>query len=243
MANYALIIGFFSGLIGLTIGTTTAYSVTNRGNRCESMITGFTGGLMLSIIYIDILPEAFSQSGLKTTLIGMLIGIFFLQIVEYVVNLKLTRKVKNKLELGYKKTAFMIAIALALHNIPEGLAIGSLVSDNIYKGLKFGLVITMHNIPEGFIIASPFKKSNVPLRKIIYLSLGISFFMGISGYFGYILSSASKVFMSISLGMAGGIMLYVTCGEILMKSLEKWKGKSVILSVILGIIIGIIISY
>ncbi|TCT14325.1 ZIP family zinc transporter [Natranaerovirga pectinivora] len=243
MAIIALVIGLFSGLIGLTIGVISAYSVSNRGSRFEGILTGFTGGLMLSIIYIDILPEAFSKSGLWVTFSGIVLGMLLFLLVEAVVHKKLVNKKMGSVEKGYKKTAYMIAIALAFHNIPEGIAVGSLISDSVIKGLKFGIVITMHNIPEGFIIAMPFKKSGVTLPKIMILSVVISLFMGIGGYFGFLFSSSSDVFMAMSLGIAGGIMLYVTCGEILMKSSEKWKGRSVVVSVILGVLVGILISY
>ncbi|MFP4697460.1 MAG: ZIP family metal transporter [Eubacteriales bacterium] len=197
---------------------------------------------MLSIIYIDILPEAFNHSGLWITLSGIMIGILFLILAEAIIQKRLPQK-QETLEASYFKTALLISIALAFHNIPEGIAIGSLISKSMTKGLKFGIVITLHNIPEGLMIAMPFKKTGVSSKKIFFISLIISLFMGIGGYLGCWLSSVSDTFMAMSLGIAGGIMLYITCGEILLKSSEKWKGRTVIISVIIGVLMGIIITY
>jgi ZIP family zinc transporter len=232
-----------SGVLGLTIGALTAYGIANRGNRFEGMLSGFTGGLMLSIIYIDVLPEAFGRAGLWVPLLGVIGGIVTVVIAEEIIQSKIPNRKKESLEVGYLRTALIIAIALAFHNIPEGIAIGSLISDAVRKGLKFGIVITIHNIPEGMLIAIPFKKTGVSTRKMVFICFVISLFMGIGGYLGFVFSSASEIFMSVSLGVAAGIMLFITCGEILLKSSEKWKGRSVIASLVLGLILGIIISY
>ena len=236
----AFSISLISGLIGITIGVVSAYSISNRGKRFEGAISGFTGGLMMSIVYIDILPEAFDHSGLWVTIIGLLLGIIFITYVDNKIDSKINKERKTS---NYIKTALLITIGLALHNIPEGIAIGSLLSYSMVKGLKFGILITIHNIPEGLMIAVPLKKTGASLKKVIFISFAISFFMGFGGYIGYVLSSISSDFIAISLGIAGGIMLYITCSEILMKCSDKWKGRSVILSVVVGILVGIVISY
>lgn len=239
----AMFISLLSGVIGISCGIIIAYVIANRGNRFEGILSGFTGGLMLSIIYIDVLPEAFLHSGLWTTMIGVLLGIIFVFVSENIIDTRMNSYNVSALESSYLKTALLISIALAFHNIPEGIAIGALLSNYFSKGIKFGIVITIHNIPEGLMIAIPLKKIGISFKKVILISLGISFFMGLGGYLGYILSSVSSVFMSISLGLAGGIMLYITCGEILLKCTEKWKGRTVIVGVIIGALLGIVISY
>lgn len=243
MAIISFIISLLSGVIGITLGVIFAYIIANRGRRFEAALSGFTGGLMLSIIYIDVLPEAFNHAGLWLSLLGIFIGVIILLWIEGIIDKKLTKNHTKQLKNSYLKTAMLISIALAFHNIPEGIAIGSLLSYSLHKGLKFGMIITIHNIPEGMMIAIPMKKSDISIIKNIFISFAISLFMGIGGFIGCILSSVSNVFMAISLGVAAGIMLYITCSEILIKCSNKWKGRSVIISLIIGTLIGIIISY
>lgn len=67
--------------------------------------------------------------------------------------------------------------------------------------------------------------------------------MGFGAIVGISLSNISEIYISLSLAIAGGIMLYVTTGEIIVKSMNQWKGRSISLAIILGILLGVILSH
>lgn len=239
--SLSFLISLGTGIIGLTLGVLITYRLSNRGKRFEGIMLAFTAGLMLSIVCFELLPKAFEIGGLKVGLIGIGIGIAFILLLEnYLDN-------SNYLKINYSniyiKSAILLSVAFSIHNIPEGIAIGSMLGISASEGLRFAFAILVHNIPEGMIIALPLKKSKVRVIYSIIIVCIISISMGIGAIVGLSLSHISDVYISLSLAIAGGIMLYVTTGEIIVKSMNQWKGRSITLSIIVGIILGVLLSY
>lgn len=237
----SFIISFSTGMIGLSIGILIIYELSERGKRFEGAMLAFTAGLMLSIVCFELLPKAFEISGLKVGLLGIGIGIFLVIIIENFIddNKYLNVNLSNR----YLKSAILLSVAFSIHNIPEGVAIGSMLGISTVEGFKFALAILVHNIPEGMIIALPLKKSKVNIIYAIIIIAIVSLFMGLGSMIGLFLSNISRQYISLSLAIAGGIMLYVTTGEIIVKSMNQWKGRTISLSIILGIILGVLLSY
>lgn len=235
------LVSLCTGVIGITIGVIITYTLSNRSKRFEGALFGFTAGLMLSIVSFEMLPKAFELGSLNIGLVGIGLGIIFVIIIEHFIDNSIYLNVNyNNI---YINSAILLSIAFSVHNIPEGIAIGSLLTYSISDGLWFALAITIHNIPEGIIIALPLKKSKVSIFYVILISLIISIFMGLGGVLGFSISHISKIFIALSLSFSGGIMLYVTAGEIIVKSIGNWKGRSITLSILFGIVVGILLSY
>ncbi|MCT4543123.1 MAG: ZIP family metal transporter [Vallitalea sp.] len=239
--NLSFLIGSGTGLIGLSIGLLLTYRLSNKGEKFEGVMLAFTAGLMLSIVCFELLPKAFDIGGLYVGLIGIGIGILFVILLEDYIDK--SDRINENIDTIYFNRAILISIAFMVHNIPEGIAIGSMISLSISEGLRFAFAILIHNIPEGMIIALPLIKSRVKLPYIILIIFTISLSMGLGGIAGLSLSQISKECISLSLAVAGGIMLYITSGEIIVKSMNHWKGRSITLSIILGVILGIVLSY
>ncbi|MCT4596266.1 MAG: ZIP family metal transporter [Vallitalea sp.] len=234
-------ISFGTGMVGLSIGILIIYELSERGKRFEGAMLAFTAGLMLSIVCFELLPKAFEIGGLKIGLLGIGIGIFLVIIIEDLID---DNKYLNiNFSSMYLKSAILLSVAFSIHNIPEGIAIGSMLSISSIEGLKFAFAILVHNIPEGMIIALPLKKSKVNIIYAIIIIAIVSLFMGCGSIIGVFLSNISSHYISLSLAIAGGVMLYVTTGEIIVKSMNQWKGRTISLSIILGIILGVLLSY
>ncbi|GKX31115.1 ZIP family metal transporter [Vallitalea longa] len=239
--SLSFLISFMTGLVGLSLGVIIIYRASNRGRRFEGVMLAFTAGLMLSIVCFELLPKAFETGGLYLGLIGIFIGIIFVLLLEDFLNKN--KKLKKDTDNRYIKSAILLSIAFMIHNIPEGIAIGSIMGISSSEGLRFAFAILVHNIPEGMIIALPLIKSKVKLLYILLIVSVVSLSMGIGAVIGLTLSHVSQKSISLSLGIAGGIMLYVTTGEIIVKSMVKWKGRSITISIILGILLGVLLSY
>lgn len=143
---------------------------------------------------------------------------------------------------GFIKEGILLGIAIALHNFPEGLAVGSgfMVSQSL--GVDIALVIALHDFPEGLAMATPFSAGGIPPYKNVIYTVLAGIPTGIGALIGVLTGGISPYFIGLNLGIAGGAMLYVTCGDIIPEARNIYKGEISILGMILGIIGGIIIT-
>ncbi len=143
------ILGLFFGTFGTTIGGIIGVLVKHNSNKFLSFILSFASGLMMAIICFDLIPEALEISGILKVLLGIILGIISMIFCDYVVEKKL--KIENSKINGNTllKTGIVVSIGLAIHNFPEGLAIGSGFNASMKLGLSLALAICLHDIPEG----------------------------------------------------------------------------------------------
>ncbi len=240
---FSFVVSLSTGVIGLTLGVFLTYTLSNKGKRFEGMMLAFTAGLMLSIVCFELLPKAFEVGGLEVGLIGICVGIAMVILIEHYLDHNHHQHMPVNYHNMYIRSAILLAVAFSIHNIPEGIAIGSMLSLSPEEGLYFAFAILVHNVPEGMIIALPLKKSKVSVWYSLIIIIIISLFMGFGAIVGISLSNISEIYISLSLAIAGGIMLYVTTGEIIVKSMNQWKGRSISLAIILGILLGVILSH
>lgn len=146
--NYLLkttLIGLFFGTFGTTIGGIIGVTWKRNSTRFLSFILQLSAGLMTAIICFDLIPEALSMSGLVNTIIGIILGVIIMLICDNVVKRKHKKATSNSL----LNTGIIVGIGLALHNFPEGLAIGSGFGASIKLGYSLAIAILLHDIPEG----------------------------------------------------------------------------------------------
>lgn len=127
---------------------------------------------------------------------------------------------------------------MALHNFPEGLAIGSGFEASIKLGYSLALAICLHDIPEGIAMGVPMKNGGMQKSKVIFYVIMSGVTTGIGAFFGALVGSISQTIIAICLAFAGGAMLYIVSGELIPESNSLYKGKLPVLGNIIGFIIG-----
>ncbi len=142
----------------------------------------------------------------------------------------------------------VMACAIALHNMPEGMVIGASYaksSAEMFTGSAFilAIVIGLHNIPEGMAVAVPLiaggmKKPNAVLVTALSGAPTI-----IGALIGYWLGVMSPIWLSLSLSFASGAMLYVVFGELIPESILMWRSKLPALFLLIGTLVGLILVY
>lgn len=142
------LIGLFFGTFGTTIGGIIGATFNNTSNRFLSFILEFAAGLMISIVCFDLIPEALELSNLLYAIVGIIFGVGCMIICDNVVKEKYDIK-KTRSGNSLLKTGIVVGIGLALHNFPEGLAIGSGFGASIKLGYALAVAILLHDIPEG----------------------------------------------------------------------------------------------
>jgi ZIP family zinc transporter len=141
------LIGLFFGTFGTTIGGIIGVTFKNTSKKFLSFVLAFASGLMISIVCFDLIPEAFNLTGIVNIFIGIMFGIVTMIVCDILADKKFNNKIKfkdNKNTL--LKTGIIVSIGLALHNFPEGLAIGSGFEASIKLGLSLAIAICLHDM-------------------------------------------------------------------------------------------------
>ena len=143
-------IGLFFGTFGTTLGGIIGIIIKKHSNKFLSFILAFASGLMMAVICFDLIPEALEISSILNVILGIVLGITVMIFCDLLVAKKFsvnTRFEGNKSSL--LKMGIIVSIGLAIHNFPEGLAIGSGFEASLKLGLSLALAICLHDLPEG----------------------------------------------------------------------------------------------
>ncbi len=143
----------------------------------------------------------------------------------------------------------VMACAIALHNVPEGMVIGAAYAAspnaNVFEGtgILMAAIIGLHNIPEGMAVAVPLISGGAskPNALLIAALSGTPTMLG--AILGYCLGTASPLWLSFSLSFASGAMLYVVLGELIPEAVLIWRSKLPSLAVVFGILIGLLLIH
>ena len=234
------ILGLFFGTFGTTLGGIIGVVIKKHSNKFLSFILAFASGLMMSVICFDLLPEALGISNIVNVIIGTIIGIVSMIFCDILVEKKFSVNSKTKgMENNLLKTGIIVSIGLAIHNFPEGLAIGSGFEASLKLGLSLAIAICLHDIPEGISMAVPMKNGGMKISKVIFYVILSGITTGIGAFFGAIVGSISQEVISICLSFAAGAMLYIVSGELIPESNQLYHGKMTAIGNMIGFIIGI----
>lgn len=234
------LLGLVSGLAGTGIGGLSAFFITKTSNRIMSTILEFSAGLMTAVVCFELLPEAFNLGGTLYTFAGVLSGIIVIVAIENAI--KRSHMLKNGAGSGLLKAGILMSIAIALHNFPEGFAVGSGFEASLSLGLTITIAIIIHDIPEGIAMAIPMRAGGFSKIKAFTFTLLSGVPMGLGALLGAALGEISSLLTASCLGFAGGAMLYIVYGELVPESKRLYLGRLSSLGNVLGILCGIIVS-
>ncbi len=239
---------FFAFSLTLLAGLSTVAGVLiiNKNNITDEFlckILGFSAGVMLFVSLIEIFQKGLfnltiymgDRSGYLATLIIFFLGILFIMLIDkFIPNSIEVEKEKDLLKLG-----IVSAVALSIHNFPEGLVtfISALYDKNL--GFSIALAIAIHNIPEGIIVAIPIYMAT-KRKKVAFL---ITLISGLSEPLGALIGFIvfKNIFNEFIFGaifsFVSGIMVYIVINELLPTAFTYGSKDKVSKSFILGIFI------
>ena len=230
--------GLLFGIVGTSIGGFIGAFLKLSSDKYLCFILEFAAGLMTSIICFDLIPEALNIVNISICIIGIFIGILSMILCnKYISNLSKNTSAIAKNSMF--KTGIIIAIGLAIHNFPEGLAIGAGFEASDSLGLKLAIAIALHDVPEGISIALPLKTSGTSKFKSILITTISGLTTGLGAFFGVIIGNISQSLIGLSLSFAAGAMLYIVSCELVPESKKRYSGRFASLGNMLGIICGL----
>ena len=265
-----------AGVAGTGLGGLIGALLQKDSNRTVSLLLSFAGGVMLSVVCFDLVTEAIeTQQPLLTVVGAIAFGVAITYFLNYLIDRKTNPEVPH-IDANHPKTAddldelihsdhlkqhyarqdskmglfvagVVMASAIALHNVPEGMTIGASYasSDGVLgrAALVLAVIIGLHNIPEGMAVSVPLISGGMAKWKAVLItaSSGIPTILG--ALLGYWLGEIGPLGLTLSLGFASGAMLYVVFGEILPQSILMYHSKLPAFSTIVGILAGILIIF
>ena len=139
----------------------------------------------------------------------------------------------------------MMAVGVAIHNIPEGMSIGAIYMEGgsvITSSLTMLLIsIVLHNVPEGMAIALPLYTSGISKPRAV-LSAAVTGLPTVLGaLIGYVIGDMGELGLALSLSFAAGTLLYVVFGEVLPQAINLYCSRKTAFMSILGLVAGMII--
>jgi len=265
-----------AGVGGTGLGGLIGALLQKDSSRTVSLLLSFAGGVMLSVVSFDLITEAIETGvGVPMVIFSVALGVAIIYLLNYIIDKRTNPQVPH-IDENHPKTAddldelihsdhlhqhvvnndnkielfiagIVMASAIALHNVPEGMTIGASYASNGgvmgSAALILAILIGLHNIPEGMAISVPLISGgmNKPKAVLITALSGASTIVG--ALLGYLLGEIGALGLALSLGFASGAMLYVVFGEILPQAILMYHSKLPAFSAITGLLVGLFIIY
>lgn len=235
------LIGLMAGTMGTGIGGLLALSLLKPSNNVLGLMLGFSGGIMLSIVFMELLQKA-AENSFAHMIVGLLLGILvFVYLDNYFPHWHYVSE--ETVGKAYVRKGVLIATGIALHNLPEGIAIGAGFASSEQMGITLAILIAAHNIPEGMAVGFPLYFGGLGRVKSLAITLMAGVPMGVGALLGALAGNISLSFLSLSLGFAAGAMLYIVCDELIPDVYRLASAHTAILGITAGILTGMLMVY
>lgn len=245
-----IFLGILIPFFGTSIGSLMVFFMKNNlSKKVEKLLLGFASGVMIAasiwsllIPSIEMAEEQGKIAWIPAT-VGFILGILFLLIIDCIVPHLEENKPKG-LKAKLKNTT-MLVLAVTLHNIPEGIAVGvvfaGVLSGNsgvtLAGAFALAIGIAIQNFPEGAIISMPLKSDGMTKQKACIYGILSGIVEPISAFITLLLTSTLVPILPYLLAFAAGAMIYVVVDELIP---ESQKGELSSLGTI-GVTIGFLI--
>lgn len=204
-----------------------------ESKRLTEMSISMAFGVLLFLIFLELIPETLEKLDYLSLLFFVLMGILLLKGLDHFIPEHHHSKDKHHIS----HIGFMSALALVLHNIIEGMALYTALTTNLNLGILIGIGVGLHNIPMGMIIGSTLKEAEYSSIKIIITSFGVSISTFIGGIFAYFFQNViTNYTLGMMLAITLGMLIYIVFFELLEHMHHQKKENN-----ILGIMIGSIL--
>jgi ZIP family zinc transporter len=246
-------ITLFAGL-ATGIGSILAFYRKKTDEKFLSAALGFSAGVMIYVSFVEIFPKAVDSLGgdkmaYVWTTIAFFMGIALIALIDKLVpsaeNPHEVRDVSDLNDDSAKKSLMRMglfsALAIAIHNFPEGLATFMATIDSPTLGISIGIAIAIHNIPEGIAVSVPIYYATGDKKKALKYSFISGFAEPVGAIVGYLLLvlifGQSDGLMGFIFAGVAGIMVYISLDELLPAAEKYGKHHIAIYGLIAGMIV------
>lgn len=227
--NTEVMLGVWIPLIGTSLGAAMVFILRkNISESLQKVLTGFAAGVMVAASFWSLLQPAIESSegmgklSFLSAAVGFLVGVGFLLLLDVITPHMHFDKQEEGLKSGLKRTTKLI-LAVTLHNIPEGMAVGvvyaGFLSGNAgitsAGALALALGIAIQNFPEGAIVSMPLRAEGMSKPKTFLYGVLSGVVEPIAALITIAAANAVVPILPYLLAFAAGAMMYVVVEELI----------------------------
>lgn len=248
-----------TGLAGSTaagvatgVGALPVFFIRTLSPRLQGAFLGFAAGVMLTAAFQPLISPALDLAGAHTAgpVVGHLEVVLGLALGAFAVQLANRYAPHEHFVIGIEgvpaeslQRIWLIVIAIALHNVPEGLAVGvSFGGPDISNGTSAALGIGLQNLPEGLAVAAALASINYPRWVAFSVALLTGLLEPVSGFVGIALVSWIEGLLPWALAFAAGAMVWVVSAEIIPETHTKGHQGTATSALMGGLILMVVID-
>ena len=234
---------FLAGVAGTGLGGLVGAMLQKDSKRTVSLLLSFAGGVMLSVVCFDLVTEAIeANSGVWFVVASIALGVAVTYFLNFLIDRKTNPEVAH-IDENHPKTADDLDELIHSDHLEHHYAMKDSKLGLFVAGVVMASAIALHNVPEGMAVSVPLISGGMAKWKAVLITAcsGIPTILG--ALLGYILGEIGPMGLTLSLGFASGAMLYVVFGEILPQSILMYHSKLPAFSAIIGILAGILIIF
>jgi len=239
-------------------GSGMVYVSKEPGQKNLDVMLGFAAGVMIAASYWSLLAPAIEMSedmgvpGWIPAAVGFLAGGGVLRLVDRYLphlHLGLPTDEAEGVQTRWKRTTLLV-LAITLHNIPEGLAVGvafgavayGLPSATLAGAIALALGIGIQNFPEGMAVSLPLRREGLSQRKSFLYGQLSGVVEPIAGVIGAAIVGISRPILPYALAFAAGAMIFVVVEEVIPESQQSGNGDLATMGVMLGFTVMMILD-
>ena len=248
---FAFSLTAFAGL-STGIGSALAFFTKRTNKNFLSMSLGFSAGVMIYVSFVEIFQKAREsltvahgdQLGYWLTVLSFFGGIIFILLIDMLVpsygNPHEPRTIEDMDQQNpdpkLMRLGVFAAIAIAIHNFPEGIATFAAALTDPAVGISIAIAIAIHNIPEGIVVSVPIYYSTGSRAKAFWLSFLSGLSEPLGALIGYVLLRPflSDTTFGILFAGVAGIMVFISLDELLPTAREYESGHNAVYGLIAG---------
>jgi ZIP family zinc transporter len=245
----ALLLTLAAGLC-TGIGSAIAYFIKKPKIVYLAFLLGFSAGVMIYVSFMELLPGALKTVGGVWGLAAFFVGIAVTGLIDMLVpeleNPHQWRGLDEPIAAGEKvsstdlmRTGLFTALAIGIHNFPEGLATFASALSDVHLGIFIALAIAIHNIPEGIAVSVPIFYATGDKNKAFFYSFISGMSEPAGAIIGYLvlLPFLTPVLLAALLAFTAGVMIYISMDELLPMAHRYGHGHLVIAGIVLGMLV------
>ncbi len=231
-------------LAGLATGLGSLIVLVRKpSQRLIGVLMGFAAGVMLTLAFMELMAESINLIGLEGAAIGFVAGSFLMLAMDSLLphihfgtgelggqekesvceedepqgpgqGQGGRRRHRHKREAELMMSSSLIGVGIALHNFPEGIAVGSSFAHMPTLGIVMAIAVALHNIPEGMVIALPACIADGSRSRAVKLAFASGLAEPLGAVFAFSLLGIFPYIIPLGLSFAAGVMVAITLDEI-----------------------------
>lgn len=259
----AFLLTVLAGL-STSIGAVLAFFSKSKNYFILSLGLGFSAGVMIYVSFMDILPASkavFTQmysssvSGEALSVACFFLGIVISAVIDRLIpedvnphepkkdfeyqELKDDKNIELHSSLALKRTGLFTAVAIGIHNFPEGFATFMSALNDLSIGIPIAFAIAIHNIPEGMSVSLPIYHATGDRKKAFWYATLSGFAEPLGALLGFFIlfPILGESVLAVTFGVVAGIMTYISFDELLPASRVYGNAHTAIAGITLGMLV------